>query len=59
MAAAQGHHQWWQQRQRWRMKKAAAGMVCGGEKNCFCVFSILIFGKEAVCLDGIFVPAVF
>jgi hypothetical protein len=41
------------------MTKAAAVMVCGGEKNCFCVFSILIVGKEAVCPDGLFVPAVF
>ncbi len=41
------------------MTKAAAVMVCGGEKHCFCVFSILMFGKEAVCLDGLFVPAVF
>ncbi len=41
------------------MTKAAAVMVCGGEKNCFCVFSILMFGKEAVCPDGLFVPAVF
>ncbi len=24
-----------------------------------CVFSILMFGKEAVCPDGLFVPAVF
>jgi hypothetical protein len=29
------------------------------KKNCFCVFSILIVGKEAVCPDGLFVPAVF
>ncbi len=41
---------------------------CGGDlvfygvvvnKNCFCVFSILMFGEEAVCPDGLFVPAVF
>jgi hypothetical protein len=25
----------------------------------FCIFSILMLGKEAVCLDGLFVPAVF
>ncbi len=24
-----------------------------------CIFSILMFGKEAVCLDGLFVSAVF
>ncbi len=24
-----------------------------------CIFSILIFGKEVVCPDGLFVPAVF
>ncbi len=29
------------------------------KKNCFCVFSILMFGKEAVYPDGLFVPAVF
>jgi hypothetical protein len=29
------------------------------KKKCFCVFSILMFGKEAVCPDGLFVPAVF
>ncbi len=29
------------------------------KKNCFCVFSFLIVGKEAVCLDGLFIPAVF
>ncbi len=53
------HHQW-RQRRRWgRMTKAAAVMVCSGEKNCFCVFSILIVGKEVVCPDGLFVPAVF
>ncbi len=23
------------------------------------VFSILMFGREAICLDGLFVPAVF
>jgi hypothetical protein len=32
---------------------------CRGEKNCFCVFSILMFGKKAVCPDGLFVPTVF
>ncbi len=57
--AARRHHQW-RQRQRWgRMTKVAAVMVCGGEKNCFCVFSILMFGKEAICPDGLFVPIVF
>jgi hypothetical protein len=29
------------------------------KKNCFCVFSILMLGKEAVCPDGLFVPAIF
>ncbi len=29
------------------------------KKNCFFVFSILIVGKEAICPDGLFVPAVF
>ncbi len=29
------------------------------KKIVFCVFSILIVGKEAVCPDGLFVPAVF
>jgi hypothetical protein len=29
------------------------------KKNCFCVFSILMFGEEAVCPDGLFVPVVF
>jgi hypothetical protein len=57
--AARRHHQW-RQRRRWgRMTKAAGIMVCGGEKNCFCVFSILMFGEEAVCPDGLFVPTVF
>jgi hypothetical protein len=41
------------------MTKAAAVMVCGGEKNCYYVFSILMFGEEAVCPDSLFVPAVF
>ncbi len=58
-AAARRHHQWRQRRQWGRMTKAAAVMVCGGEKNCYFVFSILIVGKEAVCPDGLFVPAVF
>jgi hypothetical protein len=57
--AARRHHQWWQQWRWGRMTKAVAVMVCGGEKNCFCVFSILMFGEEAVCPDGLFVPAVF
>jgi hypothetical protein len=29
------------------------------KKMCLCIFSILMFGKEAVCLDGLFVPAIF
>jgi hypothetical protein len=58
-AAARQHHQW-RQRQRWgRMTKAAAVMLCGGEFFFFCVFSILMFGEKAVCLDDLFVPAVF
>ncbi len=32
---------------------------CRGEKKCFCIFSILMFGEKAVCPDGFFVPAVF
>ncbi len=58
-AAARQHHQWQQRRQWGRMTKAAAVMVCGGEKKCFCIFSTLIIGKEVVCPDGLFVPAVF
>ncbi len=34
-------------------------MVCVVKKNCFCVFSILMFGEEAVCPDGLFVTAIF
>ena len=42
------------------MTKAAAVMVCGGEKKLFLRFlKILIFGEEAICPDGLFVPAVF
>ncbi len=29
------------------------------KKNCFCIFSILIVGKDAVCPGGLFVPAIF
>ncbi len=58
-AAARWHHQWRQRQRLGRMTKAAVVIVCGGEKKCFCVFSILIVGKEAVCPDGLFVPAVF
>jgi hypothetical protein len=29
------------------------------KKISLCVFSILMFGEEAVCPDGLFVPAVF
>ncbi len=44
------------------MTKAAAAYFCvwcGGEKNVFCIFSILMFGKEVVCLDCLFVPTIF
>ncbi len=41
------------------MTKAAAVMVCGDEKNGLCIFSILMFGKEAVCLDDLLVHALF
>jgi hypothetical protein len=34
-------------------------MTEGVEKNGFCVFSILMSAKEAVCPDGRIVPAVF
>jgi hypothetical protein len=51
-AAARRHHQW-RQRWRWgRTTKAAAVMVCGGEKNYFCVFSILMFGKDTTSRRG-------
>jgi hypothetical protein len=39
------------------MTKAAAIMVCGGEKKMFLRF--LKVGKEAVCPDGLFVSVVF
>jgi hypothetical protein len=42
-----------------QQKKSQPFLGCRGEKNCFCVFSILMFGKKAVCPDGLFVPAVF
>ncbi len=29
------------------------------KKNSWSVFSILMFSREAVCLDGLFVPVVF
>ncbi len=29
------------------------------KKIYFCVFSILMLGKEAVCPDGLFVPTIF
>jgi hypothetical protein len=62
------------QRQWGRMTKAAAAAAVGkdvrGSGNLIlygvvvkrislCIFSILIFGEEAVCLDGVFVPAIF
>ncbi len=39
--------------------KVGGGQCVVVKKNCFCVFSILIVGEEAVCPDGLFVPAVF
>jgi hypothetical protein len=56
------------------MTKAAAAAAAGknvrgsgdlflysvvAKKNSLCIFSILMFGKEAVCPDSLFVPAVF
>ncbi len=41
------------------MTKAVASWCVVVKKNCFRVFSILMFGEEAVCPDGFFVPAVF
>ncbi len=38
------------------MTKAAAVMVCGGEKKLFLRF---LNCEEAVCPEGLFVPAVF
>ncbi len=38
------------------MTKAVAVMVCGGEKK---LFLRLLNFEEAVCPDGLFVPAVF
>jgi hypothetical protein len=35
------------------------GRAAAVEKNGFCVFSILMSKKEAVCPDGRIVPAVF
>jgi hypothetical protein len=42
--------------------KGGGGLFLYGvvvKKIGLCVFSILMFGKEAVCPDGLFVPAVF
>ena len=38
---------------------ANGGLIEGVEKNGFCVFSILVSKKEAVCLDCGIVPPVF
>ena len=53
-------------RRRWRRRIVGGNdggrqrRACGGgEKNGFCVFSILMSKKEAVCPDGRIVPAVF
>jgi hypothetical protein len=58
-AAARRHYQW-RQRRRWgRMTKAAAVMVCGGEKKLFLRFlnfDVWRGGRLSGCL---FVPAVF
>ncbi len=57
--AARLCHQWrWQ----WlwgRMTKAAVVMVWWSKKKCLSIFSILMFGREAVCPDGLFVLAIF
>jgi hypothetical protein len=37
--------------------KGSVGQFLHGvlaKKNCLCIFSILMFGKEAVCLDSLF-----
>ncbi len=41
--------------------KVGSGLFvwCRDEKIGLCIFSISMFGKEAVCLDGHFVPAIF
>jgi hypothetical protein len=39
--------------------KEIRGNQISAISNPLCVFSISMFGKEAVCPDGLFVPAVF
>jgi hypothetical protein len=39
--------------------KGSGGHGVVMKKNCWSVFSTLMFGREAVYLDGLFVPAVF
>ncbi len=42
--------------------KGGSGLFLYGvvvKKIGFCFFSILMFSKEAICPDGLFVPAVF
>ncbi len=42
--------------------KGSEGLFLYGvvvKKNGLCVFSILMFGNEAICLEGLFIPAVF
>ncbi len=41
------------------MTKAAVVMVCGGEEKLFLRFLNFLVGEEAVCPDGLFVPAIF
>ncbi len=39
--------------------KGGGGRGVVVKKNCWSIFSILMFGREALCPDGLFVPAVF
>jgi hypothetical protein len=58
MAAARQHHQW-RQRRRWgRMTKAAAVMVCGGEKKLFLRFLNFDVWPGGRLSGSLFVPAV-
>jgi hypothetical protein len=50
------------QRGQWRRRRSVGGnggRAAAVEKNGFCVFSILMSKKEAVCPDGRIIPAVF
>jgi hypothetical protein len=42
--------------------KGSGGLFLYGvvvKRNGLCIFSIMMFGKKAICLDGLFFPAVF